>query len=751
MLKSFPYFRQADAMDCGPTCLRMITAHFGKPYGQHQLRELCDISKSGVSMRGIGYAAEEIGLRSLAVKLPYEAKSEEDAGLLDAPLPAVVHWNQNHFLVLYKLTKTHAWVSDPASGKFKLTRAEFERSWISDGDEGVVMLLEPTPEFYEKGQDEAQEEGFKYLLHYIKPYKKLIFQLVIGMLLGSVFALILPFLTQSVVDIGIRDQNHSFIKLVLMGQLMVFISQMLVNLLQHRILLHVSTRIDVHLVDDFLSKLMRLPIAYFDSKNSGDIMQRINDQSRIQDFLTNSSISIVFSLFQLVVFSVILAFYNTTIFMIFLVASILYIVWITFFLKKRKEIDYVKFNRLSDQQSKLVEIIQGMQEIKLQGSEHKHRYKWANIQALLFRLNLRSLNIGQYQDIGAGFIHQLKNILITFVAAQAVIDGKLTLGMMLSIQYIIGQLNSPLEQLIGFIRSAQDAKLSLERLNEIRRLPDENTAAISQGVGVTPNQPSAPIDSTFEALLDMPPEKGDILIEDVSFKYSNLGEEVLSNVSLRLPQGKVTAIVGTSGSGKTTLVKLLLGFYNPTSGKISVGHTPLDLIQPAAWRKKCGAVMQDGYIFGDTIAKNIAECDDTIDRNKLFHAVKMANIEDYIESLPLGYNTMIGSTGNGLSQGQKQRLLIARAVYRNPTFLFFDEATNALDANNERTIIENMERFYHGKTVVVVAHRLSTVRHADQIIVMEKGKVVEQGTHAELVDARGSYFSLVRNQLELGA
>ena len=392
-----------------------------------------------------------------------------------------------------------------------------------------------------------------------------------------------------------------------------------------------------------------------------------------------------------------------------------------------------------------------MQEIKLQGSEHKHRYKWANIQALLFRLNLRSLNIGQYQDIGAGFIHQLKNILITFVAAQAVIDGKLTLGMMLSIQYIIGQLNSPLEQLIGFIRSAQDAKLSLERLNEIRRLPDENTAAISQGVGVTPNQPSAPIDSTFEALLDMPPEKGDILIEDVSFKYSNLGEEVLSNVSLRLPQGKVTAIVGTSGSGKTTLVKLLLGFYNPTSGKISVGHTPLDLIQPAAWRKKCGAVMQDGYIFGDTIAKNIAECDDTIDRKKLFHAVKMANIEDYIESLPLGYNTMIGSMGNGLSQGQKQRLLIARAVYRNPTFLFFDEATNALDANNEKTIIENMERFYHGKTVVVVAHRLSTVRHADQIIVMEKGRIVEQGTHTELVDARGSYFNLVRNQLELGA
>jgi len=729
----------------------MIAAHHGQTYQQHQLRELCDIAKVGVSLRGIGHAAEEIGFRSLAVKLPYEAKSEEDAGLLDAPLPAIVHWNQNHFLVLYKLTKSHAWISDPASGKFKLTRAQFERSWVSDGDEGVVLLLETKPEFYEKGQDKAPEEGFKYLFNYLRPYKKLMVQLVIGMLLGSVFSLILPFLTQSVVDIGIRDQNHSFIKLVLIGQLMVFISQMLVNLLQSRILLHVSTRIDVHLVDDFLSKLMRLPIAYFDSKNSGDIMQRIHDQSRIQDFLTNSSLSILFSLFQLLVFSFILAFYNTTIFLIFLVASLLYIGWISFFLKKRKEIDYIRFSRLSDQQSKLVEIIQGMQEIKLQGSEHKHRYTWANIQALLFRLNLRSLNIGQYQDVGAGFIHQLKNILITFVAAQAVIDGKLTLGMMLSVQYIIGQLNGPLEQLIRFIRSAQDAKLSLERLNEIRRLPDENTAQLSQSVGVTPNQPSEVIDDAFEALLDLPPDKGDITIEGVGFKYNKLGDEVLTDINLRIPQGKVTAIVGTSGSGKTTLVKLLLGFYNPTKGKIFIDRSPLDLIQPAAWRKKCGAVMQDGFIFGDSIAKNIAESDDTIDRKKLFHAVKMANIEEFIESLPLGYNTMIGAKGNGVSQGQKQRLLIARAVYKNPSFLFFDEATNALDANNERTIIENMERFYHGKTVVVVAHRLSTVRHADQIIVMEKGRIVEQGTHTELVDARGSYFNLVRNQLELGA
>jgi len=547
--------------------------------------------------------------------------------------------------------------------------------------------------------------------------------------LGSLFQLIFPFLTQSIVDIGIQNQNIGFIWLILIAQLMVFVGQTGVSLLQSWILLHISTRINISLVSDFLVKLMKLPIGFFDTKMIGDLLQRIGDHTRIESFLTGSTLSILFSLINLLVFGAVLLIYNISIFLIFLFSSIAYFLWIFLFLKKRKEVDYQRFSELSQNQSSLIELIEGMQEIKLQNSEYKHRRIWTNIQARLFHANIRSLAISQYQDTGASSINKLKDIFISFVAAKAVVDGTMTLGMMLAVQYIVGQLNAPLFQMVGFIRTAQDAKISLERLNEIHNKEEEGKEEIG---------------------LEIMPENADIAFDKVSFRYNELEEDVLKNINLTIPSGKVTAIVGTSGSGKTTLVKLLLGFYEPQKGQIKLGNTMVNNIKKSLWREKCGAVMQDGYIFSNTIANNVAESDESVDRAKLLKAVKIANIQEFIEDLPLSYNTNIGAKGNGISQGQRQRLLIARAVYKNPDFLFFDEATNALDSKNEKIIVENLDQFFAGKTVVIIAHRLSTVKNADQIVVLEKGELKEIGTHQELVQNQGLYFKLIKDQLELG-
>lgn len=716
-------------MDCGPACLRMIASYHGKEYTLQDLRNKSYIDKEGVSLQGISEAAESIGYRTLGVKIPF-ANKRDLPSLREAPLPVIAHWNQNHFVVVYRISKNYVWIADPGSGKLRLTIDEFKKHWLSDYEKGIVLLLEPTAKFMDSEMGGGKNvSSFDFFRSYIHPHKKLIIQLILGLVLASVFQLMIPFLTQSIVDVGIDNHDIHFIYLVLFGQLAIFLGQLSVRVIQSWILLHISTRITVHLISDFLQKLMKLPLGFFDSRNTGDLLQRIGDHRRIEGFLTQSSLSIVLSSINLVVFGVVLLIYSVPVFFIFLMSSIIYISWINFFLKRRREIDYLAFQQMSDNQSSLIEIIQGMPEIKLQGSHFKRRWAWASIQARLFRIQMKSLAISQYQDIGGSAINQVKDILITFLAASAVIEGEMTLGMMLAVQYIIGQLNGPLQQLINFIRSAQDARISYERLSEVHHQDDE--------------QPSG------EVRIKTIPD-GDLVLQEVGFRYTPIADPVLTAINLTIPRGKVSAIVGTSGSGKTTLIKLLLGFYKPTHGLIKVGNTALEAMDKATWRASCGVVMQEGYIFSDTIAENIAESSDHVDLAKLLSAAETANIQEFIESMPVSYNTMIGARGNGISQGQRQRMLIARAVYKDPEFLFLDEATNALDAINEGVILDHLNQFFQGRTVIIVAHRLSTVRHADQIVVLEKGEVVETGRHQELIDRRGKYYELISNQLELG-
>lgn len=715
-------------MDCGPSCLRMIAAFYGKTYSLQKLRELAHISREGVSLLGLSDAAEAIGFRTIGARITLEQ-------LMEAPKPCVVHWDQDHFVVVYNIWKGKVFVADPAFGLVKYSETEFKKHWLATvrhGEQkGICLLFDPTPKFFELEGELSNRNNFRFLLKYLKPHRKLVIQLVIGFLVGSLIQLIFPFLTQSIVDVGINTQDINFIYLVLAAQMMLFLSRMTVDFIRSWILLHISTRINISIISDFLIKLMKMPIGFFDTKMIGDLLQRIGDHKRIERFLTSQSLNVVFSVFNIVIFSVVLVFYNLVIFLVFLLSSALYIGWVFLFLKKRRELDFKRFAQLADNQSKLIQLINGMQEIKLNNYERQKRWEWERIQARLFKVNISNLSLQQYQQAGSVFINETKNIVITVLAATAVVHGNMTLGMMLAVQYIIGQMNSPLDQMIEFMQISQDAKISLERLSEIHNQQDEEQ---DQG-----------------GKLDVLPASPDIHISDLIFQYEGPhSPKVLNNINLVISQGKVTAIVGTSGSGKTTLVKLLLGFYPPVSGQIKVGDSDLSAFRQHWWRDKCGAVMQDGFIFSDTIANNIAIGDEEPDKERLAYAVRMANIQEFIESLPLNYNTKIGPEGVGLSQGQKQRILIARAIYKNPEFIFFDEATNALDANNEKVILENLDEFFTGKTVVVVAHRLSTVKNASQIIVIEKGSIIEVGTHEDLTLKRGAYYNLVKNQLELG-
>lgn len=730
-------------MDCGPTCLRMVSKFYGRDYSIQHLRSLSYLTRQGVSLLGISDAAEKIGFKTLAVKADVKKLKE------DAPLPCILHWCQNHFVVLYGIKGDKFYIADPGEGKVVVPRKVFEKTWMGEGNTGIALLLDTTPEFYtiESKEKTKKAKGFKFLFSYLKPYRKFVFQLLISILVGSLLSLVAPFLTQSLVDHGINGQDISFVTLILISQLVLFAGSTAIELIRSWLLLHMNSRISISIISDFLIKLMRLPISYFDTIHMGDIKQRIADHQRIQSFLTGTALSTLFSSINLVIFAIILGIYSIKILLVFSIFSILGTGWIVLFLRKRKQLDYARFQQMSDKENVMIELITGMQEIKLNNCERAKRWQWENVQARIFKLTMKSMALGQYQQIGSVSINQFKNILISFLSASEVIQGHITLGMMMSIGYITGQLNSPIQQLLGLVQSAQDARISLDRLSEIHNRENEDANLFLSDLTVGPGGNMN--DGIFENALSS--LDAGIFLDNVSYQYQGpRSPYVLKDVSLHIPKGKVTAIVGTSGSGKTTLLKMLLRFYDPVTGSIRVDNEDLRAVSPSWWRSKCGTVMQDGYIFSDTIAANIAISDEVADDDKLKHAVTVANIRTFIEELPLGYNTKIGNAGNGISAGQRQRMLIARAVYKNPDYLFFDEATSALDANNERVIIENLQQFYSGKTVVVVAHRLSTVKNADQIIVMENGRIEEVGNHSSLVAKKGKYFELVKNQLELG-
>ena len=728
-MKRFPLYRQPDAKDCGPTCLKMIAKYYNKNVDLAYIRNLSGTYREGTNLQNLSCAAEAIGFKSLPVKFSLNK-------LKTAPLPCILFWNQNHFTVLYKIKGNQYSIADPAVGSIKYSEREFLDGWIfdqakSENIDGIVLLLEPTLNFYDfQFEDKEKNLNWHFITLYLTKYKRYILQLIIGLITASILQLIFPFLVQSIVDVGIRNQDLHFIYLILFAQLFLFCGKTSIEVLRGWLLLHISTRINISLISEFFIKLMKLPMAFFDSRITGDILQRISDHKRIERAMTVSSLNILFSFFNIVIFGLVLLYYNLLIFGIFITGTVLYIIWISLFLRKRRILDYQMFVLESEEHSRHIEIINGMQEIKLNNCENIKRWNWEQLQSRIFKVSVKTLSLEQYQSVGSGFINELKNIFVTILAAKLVIDGELTLGMMLAISYIVGQLNSPVILIINFIKEAQDAKISMERLSEIHNKKNE--------------------ESTGEYKIAKLEKNSNIRLNKVSFRYNGSNKLVLKDLNLEIPSNKITAIVGSSGSGKSTLMKLLLKFYHPTSGKITVGNQNLENISQNLWRNECGAVMQEGYIFQDTVANNIGMGENEIDKVKLLNAVEVANAKEFIEELPLSYNTIIGTEGMGLSVGQKQRILIARAVYKNPNYLFFDESTSALDSKNERDIMNNLKNFFIDKTVIIIAHRLSTVKNADQIVVLNDGKIIETGTHDNLVNKKGYYFNLIKNQLELG-
>lgn len=729
MAEQFPFYKQFDRNDCGAACLRMISRHYGRHFSAEFLRERTHMDRQGVTLIGIADTAEKIGFRTLGIKVGFAQLQD------NIPLPCIAHWKQDHFLVVYKIHKKQVYVADPAVGKTVYKQEDFIDNWLSDvansEPQGIVLVLEPTPEFYQGESESKKPSGIRFLWRYIMQYRRLFLQLFAGLVVGSIIQLILPFLMQALVDKGVQLNDLPFVYLVLLAQAILFLSQVSVEFIRGWILLHIGSRVNINLISDFLIKLTRLPMSFFDARMTGDLLQRIYDNERVERFLTAASLSTLFSLVNLIIFGGVLFFYQPLIFLIFFSAAVLYFGWIALFLRRRRVLDFRRFEQMAENQNTLIQMVNGMQDIKLYNAERQKRWGWERIQAKLFRINVQYLSTDQLQRAGAAFINEGKNIVISVVAAQAVINSDMTLGMMLAVQYIIGHMNAPLEALVQFLLSAQEAKISLERMQEIHQRPDE--------------------ESNEHPRIKEMPSKGDLSLSQVSFRYGGPRDPwVLQHLNLRIPKGKTLAIVGSSGSGKTTLLKLLLGFYPPQEGSIRVGDLNLAHLDQESWRKQCGVVMQDGFIFSDTIARNIALGEEYIDTTRLLDAARAANIQEFIETLPLAFNTKIGEEGIGLSQGQRQRLLIARAIYKEPNYFFFDEATNALDAHNERQILQNLEGVFRDKTVVVVAHRLSTVKKADHIVVLEKGEIIEEGTHEQLTTLRGAYYNLVREQLELG-
>lgn len=727
MLRNFSHYKQMDEMDCGATCLRIIFKYYGKLVSIHKIRKLCQTTRNGVNFLGISEAAEKLGFRTYGVRLSLEQLKEVE-------LPCILHWNQNHFVVLYKISRGKYYLSDPASGLISYDEKEFSKNWFSTKElhAGLSLLLSPGPNFYQLDEEEAELKlGWNKIVKYFFKYKKLFIQLTLGMVLGTILSLIAPFMTQAVVDIGINSKNISFINLILIAQLMLFVGSTAVSFIRSWIMLHISTRVNISILTDLLIKIMKLPMSFFDLKTHGDIMQRMSDQQRIESFLTGSTLNTVFSLVNMMIFGTLLIIYNKTIFLVFFVSTVLYTIWILAFMKYRRQLDEKRFKIASEDQTYMIEMIQSIKDIKLNNAQKQKRWGWEALQARLFKFKVESLALSQFQSIGSMAINQAKGILIIYISAKAVIDGEITLGGMMAVQYIVGMVSNPVESLLGFMQSYQDAKISLERLNEIYGTEEEENIKIDY--------------------LTQLPDNRTIEIKNLTFRYFGAGNDpIITKLNLTFPEGKTTAIVGTSGSGKTTIIKLLLRYYNPEEGEILIGGKKLDQIDFGLWRDSCGSVLQENYVYADTIERNIAVNDEFADKELLNNAINIANMNEFIADEPFGLATKIGTAGKGISQGQRQRLMIARAVYKNPDYIFLDEATNSLDANNEKEIVEKLDQFFNKRTVIVVAHRLSTVKNADNIVVLEKGEVVEQGTHQELTALRGSYYELVKNQLELG-
>jgi ATP-binding cassette subfamily B protein len=706
----------------------MVALSHGKRLSLETIRKRAWITREGVSFLGLKSAAESIGFRAAGVKIPFSSLRD------GAPLPCIVHWRQNHFVVVNRVSSKTVWVSDPAIGRLKMTHDEFLQGWLPGGTgeetSGLALLLEPGPSFNELHDDPPPKGGFEFLLPYLKPYRRQIVLLILGLILSGGIQILFPFMTQAIIDRGIAGRDISFIWLILAGQLALTLGRLAVEFTRGWLLLHAGSKLNISIVSDFLARLMGLPIAYFDTKLNGDILQRIDDNGRIESYLTSSSLAILFSLFNFIVFGVVLGIYSLKVLLVFLAGTALYVLYVTLFMPARERLDNIRFMQMSEAGNRMINIVNGMQEIKLAGNEASNRREWETMQKEIYATRVRGLRIMQFQTAGGTLIHESVNIIITVISATLVINGSLTLGMMLAVQFITGQLNGPVSQIVSFMRATQDAQISLGRLAEVHAMEPEEVARTSEA--------------------DMP-ERADIEISNLSFRYEGPGSPwVLRNLGLVIPAGKITAVVGESGSGKTTLLKLLLGYYPPAEGSIKVGGMELDGISISSLRRNTGAVMQEGYIFPDTILGNIAPGDDNPDPDRVAEAVKVASLQQLIDSLPSGLRTRIGQGGHGLSQGQRQRILIARVVYKQPSLLLLDEATSALDASNERQIVENLAGFYSGRTVVIVAHRLSTVRHADRIVVLEGGKVTESGTHADLAAVKGTYYRLIKDQLELG-
>ncbi len=729
-LKSFPVSRQLDMKDCGPACLVAVAQHYGKYYSLQFLRDKCGVSKEGVSFLDISTAAEDIGLRTISIRC-----TTEDL-LTKIPLPAIVHWDNSHFVTVYKTkskqTKTgiHGkfYVSDPAKGLVSYNDSEFSRKWLKKQEKtGVLMALEPQVEFYQQaGETAGKKQTLRDFLSYFKPYRKSFTNLMIVMLLVTILQALLPFISKAIIDVGIQTNDLDFINIVLIGNIAIVLSVLLCNIVRDWILLHITARVNIALISDYLIKLMRLPITFFENKMMGDILQRAQDHERIRSFVMNNSLNMIFSTLTFIIFGIIMLIYSKILFLIFLIGSVLYVAWVLAFFKIRQKLDWEYFELTAKNQSYWVEAVSSIQDIKINNYEKQKRWKWEDIQARLYKVNLRSLSINNTQNLGGQFIDTLKNLFITFYCAKAVIAGEMTFGVMISTQFIIGMLNAPVVQFIQFIVSFQFAQISFLRLNEIHQLEDEHASVGS-------NDMSLPVEKS-------------LIVNNVSFQYSRNSPMVLKGIRLIVPEGKVTAIVGDSGSGKSTLLKLLLRLYKPSFGDIMIGNMNINNIGLRQWRDACGAVMQDGKIFNDTILNNIVLDDENTDYHRLKQAVDVANIAKDIEQLPLGYQTPMGEQGRGLSGGQKQRVLISRALYKNPDYLFFDEATNSLDSINEQKIVSALDNVFKGKTVVVIAHRLSTIRKADQIVVMDNGSIIEIGNHSSLIERGGKYFQLLEAQ-----